>query len=43
MIEVLFLTTYEMFSEDKVAVGGHLVTIRRLYKGEIKNTFMKRL
>lgn len=41
--EVLFLAAYEMFCEDEVAAGGHLVAVRSLYKGEIENTFVKRL
>jgi hypothetical protein len=32
-----------MFCQDTVAGGQHLIAVRRLYKREIENTFMKRL
>jgi hypothetical protein len=41
--EALFLAAYEVFCQDKVAGGKHLTAVRRLYKREIENTFMRRL
>jgi hypothetical protein len=41
--EVLFLAAYEVFCDDKVAGEKHLTAVRRLYKREIENTFMRRL
>jgi hypothetical protein len=41
--EALFLAAYEVFCEDNVAGGKHLTAVRRLYKREIGNTFMRRL
>jgi hypothetical protein len=39
----LFLAAYKLFCRDKVARGKHLIAVRRLYKREIENTFMRRL
>lgn len=39
--EALFLAAYEVFCQDKVAGGKHLIAVRRLYKREIENTIMK--
>ncbi|KAN0102225.1 hypothetical protein V8E51_012735 [Hyaloscypha variabilis] len=41
--EALFLAAYEVFSRDKVAGGNHLIAVRRLYKRDIENTFMRSL
>jgi hypothetical protein len=41
--DVLFLAAYEIFCEDEVAAGKHLAAVRKLYKGEIENTFVRRL
>ncbi|KAH8752168.1 hypothetical protein BGZ57DRAFT_912722, partial [Hyaloscypha finlandica] len=41
--DVLFLAAYEVFYEDEVGAGKHLAAVRRLYKGRIENTFVRRL
>jgi hypothetical protein len=41
--DVLFLAAYEVFCEDEEAAGKHLEAVRKLYKGEIENTFVRRL
>ena len=39
----MFLVAYEVFCRDKITRGKRLITVRRLYKREIENTFMRRL
>jgi len=41
--KALFLAAYEVFYQDKFAGEKHLTAVRRLYKLEIENTFMRRL
>jgi hypothetical protein len=41
--DVLFLAAHEVFCEDEEAAGKHLEAARKFYKGEIENTFVRRL
>lgn len=41
--DVIFLATYELFCSDKLGAGKHLTAVRRLYKQNISNTFVRRL
>lgn len=42
-IDVLFLAAYEVFCENEVSARRHLGAARRLYRGRIENSFVKRL
>lgn len=41
--DVLFLAAYEIYCDDKVGAEKHLAAVRKLYKREIGNTFVRRL
>jgi hypothetical protein len=40
---MLFLAAYEVFCSDDRGAESHLIAVRRLYKQEISNNFMRRL
>jgi hypothetical protein len=41
--DILFLAVYEIFCSDEKGAETHLTAVRRLYKQEISNEFVKRL
>jgi len=41
--DVLFLAAYEIFCSDELGAEKHLAAVRRLYKKEIDNEFVRRL
>jgi hypothetical protein len=41
--DILFLAAYEIFCSNEIGAEQHLTAVRRVYKQEISNTFMKRL
>ena len=41
--DILFLAAYEIFCWDETGAEQHLTAVRRLYKQEISNIFIKRL
>jgi hypothetical protein len=41
--DILFLAAYEIFCSDEKGAETHLTAVRRLYKQEISNEFVKRL
>jgi hypothetical protein len=41
--DLLFLAAYEIFCSDEMGAEKHLAAVRRLYKREILNRFVRRL
>jgi hypothetical protein len=41
--DLLFLAAYEIFYSDELGAEKHLAAVRRLYKQEISNKFVRRL